>query len=169
MELTAEDIREILRIFAESELEELRLDVGETRLHVSKSDSGSAWSDAAATASPAAAVGQAQTLEEPQAEVQTPAAVTDTRGGEPPREGLFELHSPLLGVFYRRPSPDQPPFVEVGSEVDVSEPVCVIDVMKMFTQIHAGTRGRIVEICIEDGQLVEHGQVLMRIEPAEAS
>jgi biotin carboxyl carrier protein len=86
--------------------------------------------------------------------------------GEDSLDGLTELRSPLLGVFYRRPTPNDPPFVEVGAVVGAEDPVCIVDVMKMFTQVPAGVAGRIAEICVEDGQLVEHGQVLMRIEPA---
>ena len=85
--------------------------------------------------------------------------------GVPPETGLYELTSPVLGVFYRRPAPGQAPFVEVGVEVGPEDPVCVVDVMKMFTRVSAGTAGRIAEICVDDGQLVEHGQVLMRIDP----
>jgi acetyl-CoA carboxylase biotin carboxyl carrier protein len=76
---------------------------------------------------------------------------------------VYELRSPLLGVFYRRPAPDQPPLVELGSEVRAEDSVCIIDVMKMFTSVPAGANGRVVDICAEDGQLVEFDQVLMRI------
>jgi acetyl-CoA carboxylase biotin carboxyl carrier protein len=55
--------------------------------------------------------------------------------------------------------------VEIGSEVGPEDPVCIIDVMKMFSRVPAGAGGRVVEILADDGQLVEHGQVLMRLEP----
>lgn len=178
-DLQPEDIQEILRIFAESELEELRLEVGETRLHVSKSDTGTSWEErppriggrsaGEPSESRATKSGSAEAAAEGPATSQLPAAAgtAESTSAAAPVEGLADLRSPLLGVFYRRPSPDKPPFVEVGAAVEPDDPVCIVDVMKMFTQIPAGTRGRIAEICVEDGQLVEHGQVLMRIEPTE--
>jgi biotin carboxyl carrier protein len=68
-----------------------------------------------------------------------------------------------VGVFYRRPSPDQPPFVQVGSEVAAKDPVCLIEVMKMFTGVVAPCKGRIADILIEDATMVEYGQPLMYI------
>ena len=55
--------------------------------------------------------------------------------------------------------------IEVGSEVGADDPVCIIDVMKMFSRVPAGSAGRVAEILVQDGQLVEHGQVLLRLEP----
>ncbi len=83
-----------------------------------------------------------------------------------PREGWVTVTAPSVGVFYRRPSPDQPPFVQVGSEVAASDPVCLIEVMKMFTGVVAPCKGRIADILIEDATMVEYGQPLMYIEPA---
>lgn len=171
-ELKPTDIQEILRIFAESELEELRLDVGGTRLHVTKGGTAlpAATTDVsprrdamppAAVPAPPPPAGSSETAQPPAAGSADSATATPAS-----RPGLVDLRSPLLGVFYRRPSPDQPPFVEIGSKVGASDPVCIVDVMKMFTQVPAGVAGSIAEILVEDGQLVEHGQVLMRIDPA---
>jgi biotin carboxyl carrier protein len=174
VELGPADIQEILDVFANSELEELRLEIGTTRLHVSKrqSASGDRLAASSTTAVPPAAPGPQ--LPAPVATVWAPAKTDEPRaerglpgGGsgdyDSAREDLYELRSPLLGVFYRRPAPDQPPLIELGSEVSAEDSVCIIDVMKMFTSVPAGANGRVVEICAEDGQLVEFGQVLMRI------
>jgi acetyl-CoA carboxylase biotin carboxyl carrier protein len=160
--LRPQDIAEILRVFAESDLQELHLEVGETRLHVSKHagvvtpfqpDRHAGPAPAAGGAAPAVATGDGS--------VPSPVRDVDTA----PEDGLVDLTSPLLGLFYRRPAPDQPPFIELGSAVEADDDVCVIDVMKMFTRVRAGTDGTIVAVLVEDGQLVEHGQVLMRIRP----
>ena len=166
MELRQEDIAEIVRIFNDSELVELRLELGGNRLYLSKQAGGLArWeeastppSDAPEPAAPSTA-GPSPAEPAPEAAAPAPAPVHESAAG------LVELRSPLLGVFYRRPAPDKPPFVEIGSEVGADDPVCIIDVMKMFSRVPAGVAGRVAEILVEDGQLVEHGQVLMRLEP----
>lgn len=79
--------------------------------------------------------------------------------------GQVAVTSPMVGTFYRAPSPDAPPFVEVGSVVEAGQPVCLIEVMKLFTTINAEISGRIVEIGAENGELVEYGRTLFVIEP----
>ena len=74
--------------------------------------------------------------------------------------------APSVGVFYRRPSPDQAPFAQVGSDGAEKDPVCLIEVMKMFTGVVAPCKGRIAAILIEDATMVEYGQPLMYIEPS---
>ena len=78
-----------------------------------------------------------------------------------------DLTSPLLGTFYRRPSPNDPPFVEVGSIVAPEDTVCLVEVMKLFNSVPAGITGKITEILAEDGELVEFGQPVFRIAPLD--
>lgn len=75
-----------------------------------------------------------------------------------------EIVSPLPGTFYRRPSPDAAPFVEPGAQVDGGTVVGLVEVMKQFNDVEAGMAGRVAEILVEDGEPVDAGQVLMRIE-----
>ena len=70
----------------------------------------------------------------------------------------------MLGTFYRAPAPGEPAFVEVGSMVDEDTTVCIIEVMKLFSTIKAEKQGRIARVSVEDGQLVEYGQVLFVLE-----
>ena len=130
MALTDDDVREILRIIDESELDELRIETGELSLHVVRGGSAPA-----AAAAPAA---------EHTADV---------------------IASPMLGTFYSAHAPGAAPFVEVGSRVEPGSLVCIIEVMKMMNSVHAGVSGTIVEICVENGQLVEYGAPLFRVEP----
>lgn len=169
------EIGEIMKIFAGSGLRELRIEIGGTRLYLSKNEGGGVSSDApppslvrtqAAVEATAPPVGtESSTAPKAPAAPTTPSAPSIVAESATPASGLHELRSPVLGVFYRRPAPGEPPFTEVGAEVGAGDAVCVVDVMKMFTRVVAGVSGRIVEICAEDGALVEHGQVLMRIEP----
>ena len=71
----------------------------------------------------------------------------------------------MMGTFYRSPKPGDPVFVEEGQIVNEDTTICIIEVMKLFSTIHAGMKGRIVKICAEDSQLVEYDQVLFLIEP----
>ena len=71
-----------------------------------------------------------------------------------------------MSVFYRRPSPDEPPFVKVGSEVKEDTVVCLLEVMKCFRSVMAGVQGRVEKICVENAQLVEPGTTLFLIRPA---
>ena len=73
--------------------------------------------------------------------------------------------APMVGTFYRAPSPDAPPFVEVGSVVRQGQPLCLIEVMKLFTTINSDVAGRVVQIGAENGELVEYGRTLFVIEP----
>ena len=83
---------------------------------------------------------------------------------EPAAEGL-EVKSPMIGTFYRRPSPDSDPFVDVGTVVEPDTIVCIIEAMKVMNEIKAEVKGVIAEVLVEDGKPVEYGQALFRIEP----
>ena len=74
------------------------------------------------------------------------------------------ITSPMVGTFYKAPSPDASPFVTVGDMVATGQVVCIIEAMKMMNEIEAEVSGRVVEICVADGQSVEYGQVLMYVE-----
>jgi len=78
--------------------------------------------------------------------------------------GLFEVLSPMVGTFYRRPNPTSSPFVEIGSKVSAETPVCIVEVMKLLNTIAAEHAGKIIDICVADGETIEAGQVLMVIE-----
>ncbi|MBX6389524.1 MAG: acetyl-CoA carboxylase biotin carboxyl carrier protein [Frankia sp.] len=84
--------------------------------------------------------------------------------GERERE-LVEVTAPMLGVFYRRPSPQAPPFVVEDDEVGPDTTVAIIEVMKLMNAVTAGVAGRVVAVCVDDGELVEYGQPLFLLEP----
>ncbi len=75
------------------------------------------------------------------------------------------IASPMLGTFYRAHAPGAAPFVDVGSSVEPDTLVCIIEVMKMMNSVHAGVSGTIVEVCVENGEPVEYGTTLFRVEP----
>ena len=83
---------------------------------------------------------------------------------EPVETKRKSIVSPMVGTFYKSMSPEAKPFVEVGQTVATGQVVCIIEAMKLMNEIEAEVSGRIVEICVEDGQPVEFGQVLMYLE-----
>lgn len=105
-----------------------------------------------AAAVPAAPSVAAPAVTQPAASAAAPAGIT--------------INAPAIGTFYASPSPDDPPFVTVGSVVKPDTVVCIIEAMKVFNQIQAEKSGRIVEILVENGDAVGFGQPLFRLEPA---
>lgn len=75
----------------------------------------------------------------------------------------FAVTSPMVGTFYRSPSPESPPFVEVGAEVEPGKVVCIIEAMKLFNEIECEVKGTVLKILVENGQPVEYGQKIMLI------
>jgi len=133
--LNDDDVREILRIIDESDLDELRVETGELSLHVVRGG-----------AVPAAVAAEVE-------------PVLEEAG-----DGVT-IEAPMLGTFYRAPAPGAPPFVDVGSTVEPETIVCIIEVMKMMNSVHAGVAGTIAEICVQNGEPVEYGSSLFRVEP----
>ena len=95
-----------------------------------------------------------------QAAVIQPAAT----GEEAPYPGGTEITAPIIVVFFRRPAPDQPPFVAIGDDVTVGATTAVIEVMKMMVPVEASVAGRVVAVLADDGDLVEFGQPLFVVE-----
>ena len=152
MELTHDDVRRILKIIDEAEhLEELELVYGDFRLHIRRRG---AAEHAMADAAPASGPAQAAPAK----------AKTDA---PPVPEGMVAIRAPMLGTFYRAPSPGEKPFVEVGQRVKAGDTVCLLEVMKLFNSINAGVEGTIARILAENAALVEYNQALILIEPAQ--
>lgn len=109
-------------------------------------------------AAPAAAMPAAPAPEAPAAE---PAAAP-----QPAAASGVEVTAPIVGTFYEAPAPDADPFVKVGDTVEVGQVLCIIEAMKLMNEIEAETNGVITEVLINNGEPVEYGQALFRIEPA---
>ncbi|MBI3372569.1 MAG: acetyl-CoA carboxylase biotin carboxyl carrier protein [Betaproteobacteria bacterium] len=154
MELTHDDVRQILKIIDDAaHLEELELVHGDFRLHVRRHGAVErAMASAAPVPGPAQAAARA-------AQAKTAAA--------PVPGGMVAIRAPMLGTFYRAPSPGEKPFVEVGQKVKAGETVCLIEVMKLFNSINAGVDGTIAQILADNAALVEYNQVLILIEPEQ--
>ncbi|MGC8677601.1 MAG: acetyl-CoA carboxylase biotin carboxyl carrier protein [Hydrogenobaculum sp.] len=84
---------------------------------------------------------------------------------EAQKSNYHVITSPLVGTFYRAPSPDAPPFVEVGDIVSPGQTLCIIEALKVMNEIESDVRGRIENILVENGEIVEYGQPLFEISP----
>ena len=159
MELTDGDVREILRIVAETPLAELSIETRGFSLYVRR----------AADADALPRTPQQGVRESTPAPAASPTLAIpseDSSARDAPHDGLVAIEAPMLGTFYRAEGPGRPPYVEVGSPVEPDTTVCIIEVMKMMNSVPAGVAGTIVEICQENAQLVEYGQPLFRVRPA---
>jgi len=79
---------------------------------------------------------------------------------------LVEIKAPMVGTFYEAPSPESPPYVEVGSDISVGQVLCIIEAMKLMNEIKSEVKGRVVEKLVENAQPIEYGQVLFLVEQA---
>ncbi len=167
MTLTHADVRRILEILdTAGNLESLDITVGEFELHARKPGAAGAVRQPAAQAAVVRAIEPAA----PAAEASAPAAIAAAEVEAPLAEvppGLIAVRAPMVGTFYLRPSPDQPPFVAVGSVVQAGDTVCLVEVMKMFNSVQADAAGTVERLLISDSKPVQHGQIVMLIKPAK--
>jgi acetyl-CoA carboxylase biotin carboxyl carrier protein len=132
--LSEDDVREILRLIDETDVEELRIETETLSLHVLRGDAKPSH-------------------EEPEEPVARPSG-----------DGPATIEAPMLGTFYRAEAPGAKPFVDVGARVEPQTVVAIIEVMKMMNPILAGVAGTIVEVCAENAELVEFGAPLFRVQ-----
>jgi acetyl-CoA carboxylase biotin carboxyl carrier protein len=144
-------IRELVKLVEESQIQELELgNRGET-IRISKGG--------------AAVVAPAQNPVLPTPEGGAPAPAQAAAPASAAESTLRELTSPMVGTFYRAPSPDAEVFVKTGDQVRAGDVLCIVEAMKVMNEIEAEFAGSIREILVEDGQPVEFGQALFLIEP----
>ena len=160
MQLDHDQLRQLLALLGESDIQELRLEGDDFRLEVRR--------NLPVSAAPVTVVQAAQPA--PAAPLAAAAAPPAPSAPPPPaasaRGDLQAITAPMVGTFYRAPAPGEAPFVEVGSRVSAGQPVCILEAMKLMNELEAEISGEVIEILVENGTPVEFGQVLMRIKPA---
>jgi len=163
MALSFKEVAEILKIIDSSNCEELVLESEGTRLVIrrgSASASDTTPSTSQVSLHPQPAAGSSAVADPPARPV--PATTAKNAGDT---SGVATENSPMVGTFYRRPSPDEAPYVEVGTKVSVGDPLCMIEVMKLYTTIAANVGGVVEAILVDDATLVEFDQPLFIIRP----
>lgn len=163
------EIQELLRLISKLELTEFKLKEGEFELSVRTKNFTSAKGGVPILSQglPAAAYSLPQAVAEPVVQVSTSPAPQDTPIAAAPSgdTNYVPIKSPIVGTFYRSPSPDKGPYVKVGDKIETGTTVCIIEAMKLFNEIEADSSGRIVKILVEDAQPVEYDQVLFLLDP----
>lgn len=161
-----EDITTLVELFRASGWDEMHVEIDGLQLFLStdpaaRLDNGSAPPRAAeARVAPAAAAPVAT------APVASAAPAPAAPAAQEVPAHWVAVTAPNLGTFYRAPKPGAPAFVEEGKKVDAATDVCLLEVMKLFTTVKAGTAGTIRRVCANDADMVEHGQTLFYIDPS---
>jgi len=166
MELTQEEVLQILKLIEKSDFDFMQLQVGELKLTVSK---GNYVPSAVAT--PAVAV-PAQPAPKPAPEIKEAKPKTEPAAAKPKQPAAADgvvIVAPMVGTFYTTPEPGAPPFVELGGPVDEETTVGLIEVMKVFNAVQSRANGVIVDVCVQNLQFVEYGQTLFIVKPKAAA
>ena len=156
-------IQRLVRMMARADLAELEVDDSQSGLRVHLRRTAAEGAQAPLVNVMQGAGGAAPVAGAPLMEG-APAAAPSAEAGPPP--GTQMVESPMVGTFYRSPSPDADPFVSVGSKFSEESSLCIIEAMKVMNEIKAEQSGEIVEILVENGDPVEFGQPLFLIKPA---
>jgi acetyl-CoA carboxylase biotin carboxyl carrier protein len=157
-------LKKLIDLVQESGIAELEITEGEEKVKIVKGGEATVTplAPAANVAAPSAAAAAAPAAPAPSAAAAAPAA--GAAAPEAPAPSGHVLKAPMVGTFYRSPSPDAKVFVEVGQNVKAGETVCIIEAMKLMNEIEADATGMVKAILVENGQPVEYGQPLLIIE-----
>lgn len=156
------EIQSLIRFVAKSGASEVSLEMEDVKITIKTTPESTASSEMAVVhqlpmAQPTAAMMPAAPAA-PVANAETAAQDDDSK--------YTVIKSPIIGTFYRKPSPDKPDFVEIGSSIKVGDTLCVIEAMKLFNDIESEVSGKIVKILVEDSSPVEFDQPLFLVDPS---
>lgn len=154
MNIDLSEIRELIAILNQTDVTELTIEAESFKLSIRK-EGGKAIVVPSPGATPIVATS---------VPMQTPSP-TVPPPPPPPEKPALNVDAPMVGTFYRAPAPDAANFVEIGDTIRVGQTVCIIEAMKLMNAIESDIGGRVVEILVQNGEPIEFGQALMRVEP----
>lgn len=174
--MTLKEIQELIKLINRSNLTEFKLKQGELELLIrtNKYEKGKQQAPAAPQQPNILVPPVQQAFIPPPAAAPAPAPakpepVADTPKGDKAAEGdtssYVEIKSPIVGTFYRSPSPEKGAYVKVGDIVEVGNVVCIVEAMKLFNEIESDASGKIIKVLVEDAQPVEYDQPLFLVDP----
>ena len=153
--MNLKEIKEMITLMNENDLSELEIEKDGTKIKLKKALSESPDYRIQPPAYRIETIAPSSKPTEP--------AASPTAAG--PAKTTKEITSPMVGTFYRAPSPESGPFVEVGQTVEVGQVVCIVEAMKLMNEIKSEIRGKVVEVAVENAEPVEFGQTLFVVEP----
>ena len=172
MKIDLDQIRELLSVVSATDVTELTIEFGDQKITVKKAGPVKAEISQKPIVVKTEDIGLAPTLEMPAPPQATPSIAPQAEIGPGPdaspdkkSNGFVEITSPMVGTFYRAPSPESPPFVDVGDHVREGQTVCIIEAMKLMNDMPSEVSGKIVKIIAENGSTVEYGQPLFLVDP----
>ncbi len=148
------EIKELIRLVAESGVSEVEVERGDFKVSIKKAEEKT-------TIIQQVAAPVTHTIEAAPIALNHMPAVTSA----PAASNLITIKSPMIGTYYKTPSPDKPAFVNVGDEIKVGQVLCIVEAMKLFNEIESEVTGRIVKILVENASPVEYDQPLFLVEP----
>lgn len=151
--MNIKEIKEMIALMNENNLLELEIEKEGMRIRLKKESPGTEKETV-----------RSQIVAVPQF-MQHPESLQTQLKKEETVKNLVEIKAPMVGTFYRAPSPESQPFVEVGQIVEVGQVVCIIEAMKLMNEIKSEIKGKVIEVLVENGHPVEFGQPLFLIEP----
>ena len=159
------EIRELMDVLDERQISEFEMEKGGFRIRIKRGETLLEASSAHQFVSSHSAPRRAVALPEPL----EPLPAADKTASPEPAESPEDLHlvkSPIVGTYYSAPSPSAPPFAKAGDEVEIGQPLCIIEAMKLMNEIESDVAGEVVRVYVENGQPVEYGQSLFAIRPS---
>jgi len=166
--MNLKDIQDLLKQISKLELAEFKMKTDELELSVRTKyyEKGRTQTFVSAPAAPSSALAPAPVAAPatslPVDTASESDASTESTEGE---ANYLEVRSPIVGTFYRSPSPDKPAFFQVGDTVKQGDVVCIVEAMKLFNEIESEVSGKVVKVMVEDAQPVEYDQVLFLVDP----
>ena len=145
--LDLSELKGIITLMQKSDLTDLEIETQDLKLRLGRPGQ--------------TAVVNTQPVEQVMPTASAPPAISQPKNIE--EEGIYIFKSPMVGTFYRKPSPDDPSFVSIGDTINKSSVLCIIEAMKVMNEIQSDQNGEIVEILVEDSVSVEYGQPLFKI------
>ncbi|MGP8214865.1 MAG: acetyl-CoA carboxylase biotin carboxyl carrier protein [Bacteroidia bacterium] len=164
--MNIKEVEELIRFVSKANVTEVELETKEIKLIIKTSKAGTEQhvqvpvvvTSAPAAVNTVAAIPVPAPAAPPAQVIETPAATEESK--------YVTVKSPMIGTFYRSPSPDKPPFVNVGDKIEKGKVICIIEAMKLFNEIEAEISGTLVKVLANDASPVEYDQPLLLIDPS---